>query len=197
LRGLIDYFNFDFKFLANPLIVKEFQELGYSNINYLPYACDPELHSRPLSYPKTRDVVLVGSIREDRIELANKLKKYNINLELIGGLYREAYIDALASAKIVINQNPEIGAGLLNMRWMETAAAGSIILGEDRDLSVNNLFCFGEAHSYSSIDGLVELCDTYLGQENTQDWIRHISYKNVHKLHTYKNRCEQILKAVF
>jgi spore maturation protein CgeB len=194
---LVDYFKFNHIFLANPLTIQEYKKWEYQNVHYLPYACDRELHGRSLSYPKTRDVVLVGSIRDDRIVLADALDQLGVKLELIGNVYREKYIDALASARIVINQNPPAGRGLLNMRWFETAAAGSIILGEREDLSVNNIWCFGDAHAYSSINGLAEICKAYLENQGTQDWVRSITYENIFKLHTYENRCKEILNKIF
>lgn len=196
-RHFVNYFRFDHVFLANPLTRQQYVIWDYDNVHYLPYACDPDLHGRPLEHPKTRDVVLVGSIRDDRVALADALDKHGVKLELISDVFREDYIDALASAKIVINQNPKAGRGLLNMRWFEAAAAGSIILGEREDLSVNDIWCFGNIHSYSSVDGLAEICGTILENTKTQDFLREATYKNISDLHTYKHRCQEIMDKVF
>ena len=196
-RKLVEYFRFDHLFLANPLTIQQYKVWGYQNVNYLPYACDRELHGRPLEHPKVRDVALVGSIRDDRRALANEFNKNGMKLELIGDVFREEYIDTLASSRIVINQNPQQGRGLLNMRWFETAAAGSIIIGEAVDLAANDIFCFGEAHQYNSINGLVELCKTYLSHQETQDWLRSTTHRNAHALHTYEERCKQMLTTLF
>ena len=193
-RGLIDYFNFDFSFLANPLVVQEFRQSNYDNVHYLPYACDPDLHSRPDGYMKKRDVALVGSIREDRVKLADELKKYNIELQLIGGLYRSSYIDALASSKIIINQNPPAGRGLLNMRFWETIAAGSWIITEAEDANANervrrflNLY-----NLYHGVEDLAKMCQKIL-RDNPADLAQRI----VLNQHTYSDRCQEILKTVF
>jgi spore maturation protein CgeB len=196
-KNIVDYFRFDHIFLANPLTIQEYKVWGYNHVSYLPYACDPELHGRPLEYPKKYDVALIGSIRDDRLMLVDKLSQHGVNVEIIKNTFRENYIDALASTRIVINQNPPLGRGLLNMRWFETAAAGSIVLGEAEDLSCNDLWCFGTGHGYHSTEGLAEVCRTILGDQGTQDWIRGVTYKNVYEYHTYKHRCETILETIF
>jgi hypothetical protein len=72
---LVDYFRFDHIFLANPLTIREYKVWGYDNLHYMPYACDRELHVRSLDFPKDCEVALVGSIREDRKQLARSLSK--------------------------------------------------------------------------------------------------------------------------
>jgi spore maturation protein CgeB len=200
LRGLIDYFNFNFKFLANPLVIKELQESGYSNIHYLPYACDPELHKRSVYKVKYIDVALIGSIREDRIKLADELKKYNIELQLIGGLYRSAYIDALASSKIIINQNPPSGRGLLNMRFWETIAAGSWIITEAEDANANveiRHSCLNIHNLYHNTEELAKICSMFMKDEHKR--LQHTESMQDHILryHTYSDRCQEILQTVF
>lgn len=197
-KRLVDYFGFDHLFLANPLVVQQYKLWDYNNVHYLPYACDLNLHGRSLEYPKTRDVVLVGSIRSDRVALADELHRHGVKLELVADVFREDYIDALASARIVINQNPTEGRGLLNMRWFEAAAAGSVILGERSDLSANDIFCFGNVHGYDTISGLAEKCKVILDNStNVEDFLREITHKNASEHHTYQNRCQEILKEVF
>lgn len=187
MRGLLGYFNFNYHFLANPLFLNKFP-----NSYYLPYACDSELHYRPLDFPKTRDVALVGTIRQDRIDLKNALKAKGIELELISGVFREQYIDTLASARVVINQNPIQGRGLFNMRFWEAQAAGSILLTEEEDLKINyDAGWRGEGViGYQSINELPALCRAFLHKN------KNISQENVLQKHTYKNRCEEILNVV-
>lgn len=187
LTGLNDFFRFDRQFIANPLDVHRFPRASYS-----PYACDPELHGRSLDVPKTRDVALVGSIRKDRTDLAKELGRHGIILELIGDVFRDDYIDALASSRIVINQNPEEGRGLLNMRFWEAQAAGSSLLSEWGDIRPNLDVGMEPtlAYAYNDVMDLVDLCKR--DQGNT----KHIQDK-VFNHHTYKHRCEQILRYMF
>ena len=192
-KRLVDYFRFDHLFLANPLTVGEYKVWGYENAHYLPYACDRELHGRPLEHPKTRDVVLVGSIRDDRIALATELQRHGVTLELVSDVFREDYIDALASAKIVINQNPTEGRGLLNMRHFEAQAAGCLLLEQWNDLDVNInaglVDGFGVVH-YDTFKDLVYLSQDYspCKQKDQEQFFAN---------HTYHSRCEQLMQTVF
>ncbi|MCV0439780.1 MAG: glycosyltransferase [Hydrogenophaga sp.] len=195
-KRLVDYFRFDHLFLANPLTIQEYKLWGYENVSYLPYACDRELHGRSLEYPKTRDVVLVGSIRDDRRHLAAALSRLGVELELVGDVFREDYIDALASAKIVINQNPDAGRGLLNMRYWEAPAAGSFVLTEAADYSeqpidLNNGF------PYNDTEELALACQSFLEHEDRLTQVTALCQKNVIANHTYTSRCQAILTTIF
>lgn len=191
-RGLVNYFGFNHLFLANPLTIQEYKVWGYHNVHYLPYACDRELHGRPLEYPKSRDVVLVGSIRDDRIALARYLSGDGINLELIGGVFREEYINALASANIVINQNPELGRGLLNMRHFEAQAAGAVVIEQWNDLEPNLEIGFKStafAQNGDHVRIIHDIKKLNLNREKMQ--------ADFFDRHTYVNRCQEILETVF
>lgn len=198
-RSLVDYFRFDDIFLANPLTIRDYRVWGYKNTHYLPYACDPELHMRPLSYPKTHDVVLVGSVRDDRIKLQKELAKHDVKLELIGDVFREAYIDTLASAKIVVNQNPSDGRGLLNMRFFEAQAAGSFLLTEKEDLDVN--IEMGNdipmMTDYTKPEDLAHICNSFLKSSEALSFMTGTCQNTVLTKHTYNNRCKQLLETVF
>jgi hypothetical protein len=192
-KGLVDYFNFDHNFLANPLTIQEYKAWGYDNVAHMPYACDPYLHWRPLGCNRERDAVLVGSIRDDRQALADNLQANGVSLELIGGVFREEYIDTLESANIVVNQNPEQGRGLLNMRAFEAPAAGCLLLTENQDLLANDLdifYCYG----YNNIQDIVDVCslDKYAIQSE-----RKRCQEAVMREHTYGHRCRSILETVF
>lgn len=206
-RGLVNYFGFDHLFLANPLTIQEYKVWGYKNVHYLPYACDRELHGRSVEHPKTRDVVLVGSIRDDRIALARDLSRHGVYLELVHGVFREAYIDALASARIVVNQNPTQGRGLLNMRFFEAQAAGCYVLTEKEDYDVN--VEAGMRHGalmgyYSSVPELAEKCKEALSRKGRirpeESGIQEAATLygwNVVVHDSYESRCQSLLHTIF
>lgn len=199
-RGLIDYFNFDFKFIANPLIVDELKNSHYENVFHLPYACDLMLHARRMPCNKMRDIALIGSIRDDRVKLIDELNtKLPVKAELIGGLYRDQYIDALASSRIIINQNPSAGRGLLNMRFWETMAAGSFIMTERVDVELNGFKDLAEYNLYNTVDDIVHNCDMLLNvvQKDFKIFDHSYQQKWVMEYHSYKNRCQEILSKAF
>ena len=195
-KSIVDYFRFDHIFLANPLTIREYKVWGYKDVHYLPYACDSTLHVRPLDFPKSHDVVLVGSIRDDRKCLANELDKHGVHLKLIGGVFREQYIDSLASAKIVINQNPQEGRGLLNMRYWETPAAGSLLFTEAVDMLMNDQTVRGLPW-YDDIEKLAASCKWFLKEADILQGACQTAQEDVLANHTYKNRCQQIIQTVF
>jgi spore maturation protein CgeB len=193
-KHLVRWFNFDHAFLANPIVLADYQANGLKNSSYLPYACDKELHVR-IAPKKTRDVVLVGSIRDDRIALADELAKHGVKLELIGDVFREEYIDALASARIVVNQNPEAGRGLLNMRHFEAQAAGCTLLECWPDFKANmdaGMRHTGAATHYDDVSEIALVCNDPHTQDIVDDTIEDFLAH-----HTYENRCKTILKKMF
>jgi hypothetical protein len=193
LTGLARAFNFDYQFIANPLDVSKFE-----NGHYLPYACDPDLHIR-YDIKRLCRMSLFGSIRQDREELRDALKSRGIHLDLVGGLFREEYIDALASSTITLNQNPTAGRGLLNMRFWEAQAAGSIVFTEESDLLDNlsaglqHVACY----TYSSIDDIVSHYNRLMESENERKIVVSMGQDRALTYHTYENRCSQILETVF
>jgi spore maturation protein CgeB len=202
-RHIVDYFKFDDIFLANPLTIREYKVWGYENVHYLPYACDSELHVRPLEHPKTRDVALVGSIRDDRRALVDALSKRGVNLELIDGVFRKEYIDTLASSRIIVNQNPIGGNGLLNMRHFEAQAAGAFLLEQWRDLEPNmdaGMINTATCMSYSNADDIADICCDYLATPQHKENLSAVidNEKSLFlKYHSYENRCQEILEKVF
>lgn len=194
-RNLVNHFAFEHIFLANPLSVSQYKEWGYPRVHYLPYAFDYELHNRPLDTPKVRDVAIVGSLRADRKALAYDLQKRGINVELIGNVYRNEYIDTLASSKIIINQNPPEGRGLLNMRHFEAQAAGSFLVEQWCDLKPNidaGFHSYATLYHHDNIISLIDSCQMLLHSKHNQA-LQDCFIRD----HTYQARCLQILKAVF
>jgi hypothetical protein len=193
--GIANYFNFDHHFIANPLDVQRF----FPHASFLPYACDPDRHQRPIDYPKTRDVVLVGSDRPDRRALVKTLKSHGVKLELVSGLFRDEYIDALASAKIVINQNPDQGRGLLNMRFWESQIAGTPIFTEKADLDFNYQAGLTDTtyYPYNNVEHLAEGCVKVLEDDTLRKVIAVAGQERMLRSHTYENRCKSILKMMF
>jgi hypothetical protein len=194
LTGLANHIGFDHHFIANPLNVRHFK-----NASCLPYACDSYLHFRQSWTPKNTRCSLVGSIREDRKALASLLESRGIKLDLIGGKFREAYIDALAESEAVVNQNPDQGYGLYNMRQFEAPAAGAIILTEKRDYDANpdvfqdGLNCF----VYENHNDLADILNMLEDETQYKEMVRIAGQNHVLCHHTYEARCKQILTTLF
>ena len=189
LTGLANHFDFDHQFIANPLNVARF-----SNGYYLPYACDPEVHGRGWKENKPIDIALIGSDREDRRQLIRSLNMKGVPAKLISGVFREEYIDALSDCKFVINQNPDAGRGLLNMRHYEARAAGAVLIEQESDLSHNSPYD-SSILSYSSIDDIAKHYH-YMMEYGEWTMIAKRQQKAVFKHDTYRDRCETILEII-
>lgn len=194
LLGLINSLGFDHNFVANPLIQPDIP-----NSSYLPYACDPELHSRKYyDYHKCMDFCLPGSIRPDREQLKKEFRHSSLQLCLVSDTFREDYITILHQSSAIVNQNPTEGTGLLNMRFFEAPAAGALILTENRDLLANPISMIEPLHCYGYDDyvSLIDLCE-YLS--DNPDEIKNATLAGQEEVllhHTYRNRCEKILEIL-
>jgi len=193
LTRLVHSFGFEYQFIANPLDVDL-----YPNGHYMPYACDSRLHRR-YDHEKQYDVSLIGSVRSDRENLKYKLAEQGVDLELIGGVFREEYIDALAASRITVNQNPDQGAGLLNMRFWEAQAAGSLVFTENRDFKANVEAGLKNvtAIAYEDSEDLAHSCSTLLKCEYLQETMVSAGQERIFGYHTYESRCKSILETVF
>jgi hypothetical protein len=112
-------------------------------------------------------------------------------------MFREAYIDALAKASVIINQNPQQGAGLLNMRYWEAQAADAIVMTEKRDAQANYDAGLRYTHNvltYRSVDDIISFADELLSVEKKSVVT---GQEMIFRHHTYENRCQRMLEVLF
>jgi len=177
-------------FCANPNYLRLFKAASF-----LPYAAAPQF-IRPLNFAKQYDVGLVGSDRPERQALIADLRAANINAHLITGVFREAYIDALASCKIVINDIAGGGKGLMSMRGLEAPAAGSLTIFEDAE-ALGDLFIPGiDCLTYQDSKDLIAKCDSLLRDQQYLDQVRAAGQKRVLENHMYVHRAQEILDVI-
>jgi hypothetical protein len=191
-KNLIDYFKFDYVFLANPDTVNYFYNLGYQNIGFLPYAADDTLHYRPVSFPKKYDFALVGSDRPERQKFISDLQSEGLNAHLISGVFREEYIDTLAASKVVINDEAGGGQSLRSMRYYEARCAGAVLLTPGISMTKTDKFDLG-VFTYENFDDLVRLCRSSL--QSNLEGVAQLGQNSVLKHDTYINRAKRILEV--
>jgi hypothetical protein len=181
----------DHVFFAN----SRFMEFGWDSCSWLPYAADSTDHFRPLDGPRPIDVALVGSDRPDRRKLINTLKKAGINAQLISDVFREQYVDALASSKVIINENPAEGRGLLNMRSFEAPAAGAVLLSNDKEIA--EVFTPGmQVLIYSDVEHAIMHCKMLLDYPTERIGLQVAGHFRARDSHTYENRATEILDVM-
>lgn len=178
------YYGPDVNFVAN----KNFLTGWKDNCYYLPYAASADKHYRTI-VNKTVDFLIIGSDRIERRALYRNISLScpTAKVEYRNDLFREQYVDALSSARFVINDIAGGGRELIPMRPFECLISGSeLITPQDDGCKGLGLPCY----EYYSSKNLTELCHNLLSVKS-QDH-RDFMLQN----HTYEVRVKQILEAV-
>jgi Glycosyl transferases group 1 len=181
----------DMNFIANRNFIYDLPKTYY-----LPYAADFELHHRSLQVPKIRDVALIGSDRPDRRQLIDALKEKGIDAHLISGIFREQYVDALASTKIIVNDIAGGGSGLLPMRYFEAPAAGSYLLTINDNIAEHALDIATVIGHYKDAPMLAFQCRALLDNQVVLADFTQLQQSCILQHHTYRNRCQEILNII-
>jgi hypothetical protein len=114
--GLLHHFNFNAVFFANPDAV-----LRVPNSVYLPYAADDDLFTAGDAVRS--GAACLGSPFPERVEFCKQA-----GVELITGLYRERYVEALQKLAVHVHYHNSGGGSLLVMRVFETLACGALLV---------------------------------------------------------------------
>jgi hypothetical protein len=194
LRALIAPF-FDYIFIAQRDYLDQFHQSGFTNVYWLPLACDPKVHgkrNREISW----DIGFVGNInsstRARRLKLLDKYYRLND--------YRKYYSaneisEIYSQSKIVFNSS--IG-GDLNMRVFEGMASGAMLVTDKIANGQAELFKNGiHFVEYSDETELLDLVAFYLENELERDEISKAGHDLVLSRHTYVDRCRDILETIF
>ena len=188
----ISQYHPDHVFYANSKLV-----WNTRNASWLPYAADSRLHVRSPSHAKAYDIALVGSDRPDRRRLIATLQKAGIDARLISDVFKEDYVEALALARIVLNQNPPEGRGLLNMRYFETLAAGSMLLNNTGDGDeLTGLIPGIHFARYDNEEDLVEKAAYYIRNHDERIKVSCAGHEAFLKGHTYEHRAQEITDVI-
>jgi len=188
---LINYFDFDHVFCANPSFIK-----SKNNRSWLPYAGDKERHYRSPGWPKKRDICLIGSDRPERRSIIAALRTVGLNAELSYDIFKENYIDAMASSRIIINDPAGGGNSLLPMRYFECPMAGSLLMQADAPMLDHIFIDNQECVIYKNTVDLINKCKSVLTDNELYERIRTNGQNKCLKEHTYINRAMEILSVI-
>lgn len=192
IKALCNYMRFDHIFYANYLYDKFFEEIAPST--WLPYAFCPDRHI-PNNWPKRdKKISIVGSLWNSRKKIVDELKKAEIPLNVVTGVFRNDYIRELASTHVVINHNQNQGRGLLVMRIFEALATKSCLITNDGD---NVEYCLNpgsECFVYKDINELIDICRFLNKDIGEANWVADNGHKRGMHEHTYLERAKKILE---
>lgn len=159
------------------------------NSFWLPYGTSKIHHSKKYSIEKTRDVVFVGGMTEDRQRIIDKFGITHISA------FGEDYIREMQSSKICFNQSISYD---INAKYFEILGSGAFMLTNYNknfheflgyDENVEKMFYYSE-------DDLGEKINYYLNNNEERELIA----KKVHELvlnhHTFENRAQTIINFV-
>jgi GT2 family glycosyltransferase/SAM-dependent methyltransferase len=187
--------DFDRVFTAQRDGAEQLRAHGITSAQWLPLACDPEIHGKPETVPKRYDVAFVGNVfpgeRADLLQLIGR--RYPATY--VGNRYFEEMRRTYAEAKIVFNRSVRND---VNMRVFEALASGSLLLTNDLDDNgQGDLFRDGvHLSTYQNADELLAKIAHYLDNEAEREHIARAGREAVLAEHTYAHRMKEILSAV-
>lgn len=189
-QALIDAVGFDLIAHANH---DSPQWLRHPRMIWLPYGASDIVAERwgPRDV-RARDVVLVGTPFEERLRFLAELREHGVEVELIHGVHQDAYLDAIASAKICLNHYASGGNGLIVQRCWDAAGLGVALLTDDQP----GMHLFGaDLMTYASAAECAERIHASLARG---DWLArgHALRRQALERHTMRHRLIELLEAI-
>jgi len=181
----------DFSFCCQKRAVEEFKRDGVKNPMWMPHAVEP------LAYPhipsiKKNDVCFIGHINDDkRIDVLDRLFREFPDFFMGQRLFEEA-AEVYCQSKICFNHSVKDD---INMRTFEVMATKSFLLTTWVP-TLHELFEDGKhLVTYKTMDEAVEKAKYYIKHTKEREKIAEAGQKEVLAKHTFRHRCEQVLKA--
>lgn len=214
--------NYDYFFTHEPTTVERYRKLGVKKVEYLPEACNPNVHKKmkldenELSKYKC-DLSFVGKPHPNRIGFLEKLADYDlkvwgdgweeINPRLKGCIQggdvpQNVMVKIFNASKIVLNLHPtygmkkEILGDGINPRTFAIAGCGAFQLVDERG-EMKKFFKIGEeVVTFKHIDELPDLVEYYLAHSDEREVIATRAQKRAYKEHTYRHRLEKMFNFI-
>jgi GT2 family glycosyltransferase/tetratricopeptide (TPR) repeat protein/2-polyprenyl-3-methyl-5-hydroxy-6-metoxy-1,4-benzoquinol methylase len=185
---------FDFVFAAQKEGAKRLRADGIACCEWLPLACDPEIHRR-LEVEKVYDVAFVGHIFPGpRQQLLEQVKRHFPN-SFIGEVPHTQMAEIHSRARIVINccLNND-----LNMRVFEALSCGALLVTNHLNDNGQEELFQDRVHlvEYHSPEEALELIDYYLRNSEERKAIAEVGHREAINRHTYLHRMKELLDRV-
>ena len=190
--------NFDHVFVMfNRQHIGVFRQAGCRNVEWLPAACDPDIHICT-GADKAYDVGFVGqTLRQwhpDRVRLLERLQEAGFDVHIDTKILQEMAL-VFNRSRIILNRSLKQD---LNMRVFEALSTGSLLLTDrlPAESGLELLFKDREQLVLYDEDNLEQLVAYYL--EHPEERERTAARGRTEALahHTYRHRVRQILAAV-
>ncbi len=183
---------FDHVFFAQKAVIPWAKKYGI-NAEWLPLACEPEIH-KEWNKEKKYDVVFIGHLNRERERF---FKNLEVNLKGIKiGVFEKIYLEEMAK----IQSKGKIGFNLpvrkdINMRTFEVPACGCLLFSP-HIRHLNEIFNDNEIVIYKNKREIFEKIEYYLS--NTGEWerVRKKGMKRARKEHTYYKRVLKFMEKI-
>lgn len=202
-------------FFKDRLLTQRLSDLYRIHAHYLPEACNPRWH-RPVGAPGADPhIAVVGNIYPTRVHLLEGLLDAGIPLRLhsggrpkpmegfrstelpIGGFVaREDKSRVFREARGVLNNLHPAEMTSVNCRLFEAAAAGGVVLCEERTTLAESFEPGVEVAAYSTFEQLVELARRAMDAPDSFDDMRAKASARAHAEHTYEMRLGALLERM-
>jgi len=185
---------FDVVFLAQREYMESFKKHGIRHVQWLPLACDPEIHSGYV-LPKSFDVAFAGSVTDNpaherrKFLLKSLSSEYDVNIRRV---FLTEMAEHFSSGKIVFNNAIKND---LNMRVFEALCSGSMLLTDHAE-GLSDFFRDGKELVIYNDENIVERAGYYLRHDEERERIAKAGREKVLAAHTYGHRVEQIIKTM-
>lgn len=198
-------------------MVKKYQEVGFDNAIYLPFAVNPQVY-KPEKVKKIFDVTFIGGPHGFRNHYYEKLKSANIKTTFFGETWagRLSYKDMVklfSQSKVNLNFTETSYQGnqftfylrRFNLiprikqhkaRIFEIPGSGGFELS-GWTKGIENLYEPGkEIEIFKSSGELIEKCQYYLKETKKREAIAKAGYVRTLKDHTYEKRFKYLFKSI-
>jgi O-antigen biosynthesis protein len=183
--------DFDVVFAAQREGAARLREEGIAVCEWLPLACDPEIHRR-LSVEKQWEVAFVGHVvSEGRHRLLTRVQQAFPNSRLGPAPHTEMG-EIYSRARIVINHALNND---LNMRVFEAMACGALLVTPRLHANGQEELFQDRVHlvEYRDEEEALELIRYYLDHPEEREAIAEAGYREVTAHHTYRQRMARVL----
>ncbi|MGP0630324.1 glycosyltransferase family protein [Nitrospina sp. 32_T5] len=186
--------HFDMVFLAQREYVDEFKKAGIPYVEWLPLACDPEIHGKQ-DLEKEHDVGFVGSILPSlprRKQLLDKLgEHFDVHIDR---QFMEKMAAVFSRSRIVFNNAVRND---LNMRVFEVLCSGSLLVTDEAEGSgLIDLFENGKHLVVYQDESVVDTVRHYLANPEEAERIAEAGRQEVLARHTYDHRAQTLVAHV-
>ncbi|MAG37541.1 MAG: hypothetical protein CL878_14995 [Dehalococcoidia bacterium] len=173
--------------------VSALRRCGLQNVSFLPwYSYEPDVHRLLPDTPRIYDITFAGNLNHDvQRERATWLRRlallgrrYRVRIET--GVFGEDYGRLLNQSKIVFNRSIK---GELNQRAHEAAACGALVLLEDTNVEVRDVFAPGRECVLYNEDNFERVIEQWLADDEGLERVARAGHERVQREHpVYRER---------